>query len=239
MAVPGSRQEVPRPRLWAAAQPRRLPGPGLDAPEECPCPAAPTSRRRAHPMTPGTAPPLWAAVCRLEMGRAAAPTSSGGGEDQVQERRAGDTVPALDRLGPAPSSVPAARCPQSPPSPQHSHEQLEDPREDQVVAGDGPAPAEQHHPRHGEEPAARARAGSPRARCHSEPRALRSPPPNRDSAQAHAGAGAGGKGGGEKEREAETGARALSPMQRPLGLCACADELTRKTQVGLVGSSQV
>ena len=134
---------------------------------------------------------------------------------------------SLLRLGPAPSSAPAARCPQSPPSPQHSHEQLEDPREDQVVAGDGPPPAEEHHPRHGEEPAARARAGSPRASCHPEPSALRSPPPNRDSAQAHAGAGVcvGGRGWGERvrdrDRRTRTGPHAAAAG--PLRLRRCAD----------------
>lgn len=50
-----------------------------------------------------------------------------------------------------------------PPLPQHSQEQLEDSRKDQVVAAEGPAPAEQHHPRHGEGPAARPPAGPPRA----------------------------------------------------------------------------
>lgn len=66
------------------------------------------------------------------------------------------------RPAPAPASPP--------PLPQHSQEQLEDSRKDQVVAAEGPAPAEEHHPRHGEGRAAGLRPARRAPRAASTPR---------------------------------------------------------------------
>lgn len=68
-----------------------------------------------------------------------------------QQRRRPGTRARGRRHPPRPRPARARSLPRAKPasSPQHSHQQLEDPREDQVVAGDGPTPAEQHHPRHG------------------------------------------------------------------------------------------
>lgn len=160
--------------LWSVTTSRRLPEPGLGA-----------TRDRGRPGGPQTRP-----QCALpEVGRTAARTSSEasrGGEAQTRERglrvrahRPGDTAAPRGRLEPAPSEPrPPARPPSPPPLPHHSQGQLEEPREDQVVAGNGPTPTEKHHSGHGGGPAARPRAGQPRAGSHWVPRTLPDPTPN-------------------------------------------------------------
>lgn len=151
--------------LWSATTSRRLPGPGFGAAHD-----------GAHLEDPGPGLPAPASVCPPRNGergcthvlggparRTAPAKGTWAPRPRAQTQRHSHSPGPLE---PAPSAPWPAFRPHSPqPLPHHSQGQLEEPREDQVVAGDCPAPTEKHHPGHGGGPAARARwrlLGAPR-----------------------------------------------------------------------------